>query len=48
MSHNPPYYAALLEGAGLEKSKDVLAFWMEGRIARASFAVLRIPLVLGH
>jgi GNAT superfamily N-acetyltransferase len=28
MSHNPPYYGALLEGAGLEKAKDLLAFWI--------------------
>jgi GNAT superfamily N-acetyltransferase len=27
-SHNPPYYQALMEGAGLEKSKDLLAFWI--------------------
>lgn len=27
MSHNPPYYAGLLEAAGLEKSKDLYAFW---------------------
>jgi GNAT superfamily N-acetyltransferase len=26
MSHNPPYYGPLLEGAGLRKVKDVLAF----------------------
>jgi hypothetical protein len=25
MSHNPPYYGALLEGAGLHKAKDLLA-----------------------
>ena len=30
MTHNPPYYAALLEGAGLEKAKDLLAFWLVG------------------
>lgn len=29
MSHNPPYYARLLEGTGLEKSKDLLAFWLD-------------------
>lgn len=29
-SHNPPYYAALLESAGLVKSKDLLGFWLEG------------------
>lgn len=26
MTHNPPYYAALMEGAGLTKSKDLLAY----------------------
>jgi GNAT superfamily N-acetyltransferase len=31
MSHNPPYYAALLESTGLEKAKDVLAFIMSGQ-----------------
>jgi GNAT superfamily N-acetyltransferase len=29
MSHNPPYYARLLEEAGLEKEKDLLAFWVD-------------------
>jgi hypothetical protein len=28
MSHNPPYYQRLMEGAGMEKSKDLLAFWI--------------------
>lgn len=28
MSHNPPYYGALMEAAGLGKSKDLLAYWM--------------------
>jgi hypothetical protein len=27
MTYNPPYYARLLEGYGLAKSKDLLAFW---------------------
>ncbi|MDP9348665.1 MAG: GNAT family N-acetyltransferase [Gemmatimonadota bacterium] len=27
MGHNPPYYRELMEGAGLEKSKDLLAYW---------------------
>jgi GNAT superfamily N-acetyltransferase len=26
-SHNPPYYGALMEAAGLEKAKDLYAFW---------------------
>ena len=28
MSHNPPYYGALLEGTGLAKSMDLLAYWI--------------------
>lgn len=28
MSHNPPFYARLLEGAGLAKEKDLVAYWM--------------------
>jgi len=28
MTHNPPYYSSLLESAGLEKVKDLLAFQM--------------------
>jgi GNAT superfamily N-acetyltransferase len=31
MSHNPPYYEGLLVGAGLEKSKDLTAYWLENR-----------------
>jgi hypothetical protein len=27
MTYNPPYYARLLEGEGLAKAKDLLAFW---------------------
>ena len=30
MSHNPPYYRDLFEGAGWEKRKDLLAYWLEG------------------
>jgi GNAT superfamily N-acetyltransferase len=33
MSHNPPYYAGLIEAAGLEKCKDVLAYMMSGQEA---------------
>jgi hypothetical protein len=29
MTYNPRYYAALFEGAGFRKSKDLLAFWFE-------------------
>jgi GNAT superfamily N-acetyltransferase len=30
MSHNPPYYARLIEAAGFEKSMDLLSYWLEG------------------
>ncbi|HYW10150.1 MAG TPA: GNAT family N-acetyltransferase [Longimicrobium sp.] len=33
MSHNPPYYARLLEGCGLVGSKDLLAYWMPSSVA---------------
>lgn len=33
MSHNPPYYGALMEAAGLAKSKDLLAYWSENNTA---------------
>lgn len=29
MTHNPPYYAALLEGQGFHKAKDLLAYWLD-------------------
>lgn len=29
MTHNPAYYAGLLEACGFEKSKDLLAFWID-------------------
>jgi GNAT superfamily N-acetyltransferase len=29
MAHNPPYYARLFEGAGWDKRKDLLAYWLE-------------------
>jgi hypothetical protein len=32
MSHNPPFYGALLEGAGLEKAKDLFAYWIDSPI----------------
>ena len=28
MNHNPPYYAGLLEGWGLEKAKDLWSWWV--------------------
>lgn len=31
MSHNPPYYGALMEAAGLAKAKDLVAYWIDGR-----------------
>ncbi len=31
MPHGRPYYDALLKGAGLEKAKDLLAYYIEGR-----------------
>lgn len=45
MSHNPPYYAALLERAGLEKSKDLVAYRAQDppipeRLARGVDAML--------
>lgn len=30
MAHNPPYYDRLLEGAGMRKEKDLLAYWHQG------------------
>jgi GNAT superfamily N-acetyltransferase len=29
MAHNPPYYARLFEAAGWEKTRDLLAYWLE-------------------
>jgi GNAT superfamily N-acetyltransferase len=29
MTYNPPYYGALLEGAGFRKAKDLFAYWVE-------------------
>ena len=29
MTYNPPYYPALVEGAGFRKAKDLIAFWFE-------------------
>jgi GNAT superfamily N-acetyltransferase len=29
MTYNPPYYQALIENAGLAKSKDLLAYWLK-------------------
>lgn len=30
MAHTPPYYAALLEGAGYTGAKDLVAYWLAG------------------
>ncbi|HEX5500671.1 MAG TPA: hypothetical protein VFX03_15650, partial [Thermomicrobiales bacterium] len=32
MNHNPPYYAALLEGCGLVKAKDLYSWWFDDRL----------------
>ena len=29
MGHNPPYYLGLLEAAGFEKARDLLAYWID-------------------
>lgn len=29
MTHNPPYYATLLEAAGFAKAKDLTAYWLD-------------------
>lgn len=29
MPHNPPYYARLMDAAGLEKCRDLLAYWLD-------------------
>lgn len=46
MSHNPPYYQRLLEGAGMERSKDLLAYHfprphVPERLARGAEALIR-------
>ncbi|MEX0892450.1 MAG: GNAT family N-acetyltransferase [Gemmatimonadota bacterium] len=46
MGHAPPYYPALLEGAGYAKAKDLFAYWIEGeeppeRMARGIQRMLR-------
>lgn len=32
MSHNPRYYGGLMDAAGLEKAKDLVAYWIPDRI----------------
>lgn len=32
MSHNPRYYGALMDAAGMEKTKDLVAYWIPDRI----------------
>jgi GNAT superfamily N-acetyltransferase len=34
MPYNPSYYPALLEGAGLSKAKDLLAYWLDEKHMR--------------
>ena len=47
MTYNPPYYAALMEGAGLRKAKDLYAYlstpWQvaEGKAMRVGDRALR-------
>jgi hypothetical protein len=46
MPHTPPYYPALLEGAGYHKSKDLLSYWLSGdvppeRLTRAADRLLQ-------
>jgi hypothetical protein len=48
MAHSPRYYAALFEGAGYAKSKDLIAYWIEGheppqRLRRAYDRLTRDP-----
>lgn len=38
MTHNPPYYAQLLEDFGLAKAKDLTAYWLEGAEPPERFA----------
>jgi GNAT superfamily N-acetyltransferase len=32
MSHNPRYYAPLMDAAGMQKTKDLVAYWIPDRI----------------
>lgn len=45
MGHNPPYYQALVEGAGYAKSKDLLTYWIDTsrqtRIERSAERLMR-------
>ena len=41
MTYNPPYYATLIEGAGLHKAKDLWA-WLSSTTAVATEKVLRV------
>jgi len=49
MSHNPPYYARLLEGAGLEQERDLVAYWVGSPEppARAAAAMDRLARRIG-
>jgi GNAT superfamily N-acetyltransferase len=45
MGHNPPYYRALFEGAGYDRSRDLLTYWIDTsrqtRIERSADRLLR-------
>lgn len=46
MAHSPPYYAGLMEAAGLSKAKDLMSFYLRGpeppeRLSRAMDKVAR-------
>jgi GNAT superfamily N-acetyltransferase len=46
MSHNPPYYGALMDGAGMKKAKDLVAYRIPGneapeRLTRSADVILR-------
>jgi ribosomal protein S18 acetylase RimI-like enzyme len=50
MGYTPRYYAALFEGAGYSREKDLLAYWLEGRdpparLRRAYDRLIRDPAV---
>jgi GNAT superfamily N-acetyltransferase len=47
MAHTPPYYAGLLEGAGYEKAKDLLCYYLDAmttpeRLAKAMARLSRV------
>jgi GNAT superfamily N-acetyltransferase len=46
MSHNPPYYGALLEAAGLERVRDIIAFFFDDPAAAPQRGVRSIERIL--